>query len=71
LKDYKFLILVTYHLDTVLSKDVRIHDCFLAPEGVYEQKCLGNSVLDYSLLADPFSFLEVDKDGFAFSVAVT
>ena len=65
--DYKFLILVTYHLDTVdVSKDVRIHSCFSALEGVYEQKCLGDTVLDHSLLGDPFSFLEVDKDGFCF-----
>jgi hypothetical protein len=44
---------------------VRIHGCFPAPEGICEQKRLGNTVLD-SLLADPFSFLEVDKDDFCF-----
>ena len=44
---------------------MRIHGCFSAPEGIYEQKCSGNTVLD-SLLADPFSFLEVDKDRFCF-----
>lgn len=44
---------------------MRIHGCFRAPEGICEQKRLGNAVLD-SLLADPFSFLEVDKDGFCF-----
>jgi hypothetical protein len=45
LKDYKFLILVTYHMDALVSKDVRIRGCSLAPEGVYEQKFLGNTVL--------------------------
>jgi hypothetical protein len=44
---------------------VRIHGCFSAPEGIYDQKHLGNTVLD-SLLADPFSFPEVDKDDFFF-----
>jgi hypothetical protein len=65
-----FLILFTYHLETLLSKDVRIHGCSLVPEGVYEQKCLRNTLLNHAVLADPSSSLELDKDCFSF-VAVT
>jgi len=42
---YKFLILDTYHPDTLYLWDTRILGYFSNPKGVYEQKSLGNTGL--------------------------
>jgi hypothetical protein len=55
---YKFLILDTFHLDTIyyMSKDVRNHGYFSKPEGVCEQKSF-----EYNVLEDPAAvILRVD-----------
>jgi hypothetical protein len=46
---YKFLILDTYHLDTIyyMSKNVRNHGYFSKPEGVCKQNSLGNNALEH------------------------